>query len=136
MKKSRLLLLPFLLFIFTITSCDNDTSSNAQDTIEEPGGLSCPCFTKDEIVDAFDGMGLVFCQVGSVSVSLGGDMNDPDFEVACDANISNCSCTNMGQTQDIGDLVASVCLLELMNSTLQLSGVGVETLACEFLFPQ
>lgn len=135
MKKSRLLLLPFLLFVLTISGCDNDTSSNAQD-IEMPEELTCPCFTQDDIVEAFSGMDLVQCKVGSVSVSLGGSSADPDFEVACDANISNCTCTNMGSSQDVDDLVATFCLLDIMNSTLGLSAVGVETLACDFVFPQ
>lgn len=135
MKKSRLFLLPFLLIMFVISACDNDTNSNAQDMMEEPQELSCPCFTRDDIVDAFNGMQLVECHVGSVSISLGGSPADPDFEVSCDANISNCSCTNMGVTQDLNDLDATFCLLDLMNSTLQLSGVGVETLACDFLIP-
>lgn len=135
MKKSRLLLLPFLLFVFAISGCDNDTSSNAQDIMEEPEELTCPCFTQDDIVNAFNGMALVQCKVGSVSVSLGGVSADPDFEVACDASISDCTCTNMGSTQDVDDLVATFCLLDIMNSTLQLSAVGVETLACDFEIP-
>lgn len=135
MRKPKLLLLPLLLFVFAISACDNDSSSNAQDMMEEPEELNCPCFTQDQIVDAFDGMNLVSCQVGSVSVSLGGETNDPDFEVACDANISNCSCTAVGDTQDVNDLAATTCLIELMNSILQLSGVGVEVLACDFLIP-
>lgn len=134
MRKSRLFLLPLLLLILAVAACDNDTSSNAQD-IEMPEELDCPCFSRDDIVSAFNGIQLVQCQVGSVSVSLGGSPADPDFEVACDANISNCTCTNMGSSQDVDDLVATFCLLDIMNSTLQLSGVGVETLACDFDIP-
>lgn len=136
MRLAKILLVPLLFFAFTISGCDNDSSSNAQDMMEEPGELSCPCFTRDDIVDAFNGMQLVECNVGSVSISLGGSPAVPDFEVACDANISNCTCTNMGSSQDVDDLVATFCLLDIMNSTLQLSGVGVETLGCDFVFPQ
>lgn len=131
----KLFLVPLILTALAISGCDNDSSSNAQD-MEMPGELTCPCFTEDDIVSTFNGSALVQCHVGSVSVSLGGSPADPDFEVACDANISNCTCTNMGSSQDVDDLVATFCLLEIMNSTLQLSGVGVETLACDFVFPQ
>ena len=136
MRILKLFLVPLILTALAISGCDNDSSSNAQDMMEEPGGLDCPCFTQDDIVDALNGVGLVPCEVGSVSVSLGGDSGDPDFEIACDANISNCACTAMGNAQDVDDLVASFCLIELMNSILKLSGVGVETLACDFVFPQ
>lgn len=134
MRVFTLLVLPLLIFVLALSGCDNNTSSNAQD-MDMPEELNCPCFTEDDIVDAFNGVGLVSCVVGSVSVSLGGDSGDPDFEVACDANISNCTCTNMGSSQDVDDLVATFCLIEIMNSTLQLSGVGVETLACDFDIP-
>ncbi len=135
MKRSRLLLLPFLLFVFAISGCDNDTSSNAQDIMEEPEELTCPCFTQDDIVNAFNGMALVQCKVVSVSVSLGGVSADPDFEVACAASISDFTCTNLGSTQAVDDLVATSCLLDIMNSTLQLRAVQVVTLACDFDVP-
>jgi len=129
LKKSKLHILPILLLVLAMAGCDSNNNSKAQD-METPEAQLCACFTEDDIVKELNNMGLVSCLVSSLGFEFLDDENETLFGVQCDSNASNCSCSNMSDSQMLQELQADICLMVMFTSILKFE--GVETVGCVF----
>lgn len=111
-----------LLFIFMLSSCDNDNNSNAQDMGEEPMADICPCFD----LEYLQGLGMqstnIQCSIEGIGLLLTYNAQDmPEIATACLLD-GGCSCQSplifMGGAMGISEQEYSLCLQDMLNAMI------------------
>ena len=139
MRLAKILLVPLILFAFTISGCDNDSSTNAQEPMPMPAPAGCPCFDMNDVMALSVNTEGITCENEAWRLNLISDSPEGGQLISgCSGMGTDCSCLGPGSggnSMDIELDEAGECFHMLLNGLIEFGPDLVVSGGCFYLPP-